>query len=746
MSDPGCVSADTEYLTPLGWKRFDAYIIGDQVAQFWPDTRDIDFVAPRAYVKLPCHEMVAIAPCRGTSQRLSPEHRVLYYKKNGSWGECSASQFVKDLHRVGAAHLQRKFATTFSVRSASSLDLSDAAIRLMVAVIADGHFPPNKCVVPKCTIRIKKQRKILRLRELLNDAAIPYTERQCGGAPGFQVFRFYAPRNDKIFAAYYWGASQHQLEIIASELPHWDSAIDPRPSAGCRFSSYVERSADFAQYAFSAAKRSAVKSTCVRERRGTIETEYTVQVTKGAKDAGPGRESAVRYAPNPEGFKYCFETPSSFLLLRYNGYIFATGNTGKTRVAIELFKPRILATKKPVIVLGPKTSLRSAWANDLKKFAPELRWSIAYAENRERAFDIPADFYITNHDASKWLAKQSPKFLSRFCGLIVDESGAYKHHTSQRSKAIAKIRPNFEFCHLLNGTPNPNTILDLWHQAYLLDQGARLGKSFYAFRNSACIPRQNGFGVEWVDRKDIELIVAALLRDIVIRHKVEDCVDLPENNEYVVPFSMAPAQERAYKSMRACMLAELGSGNISATSASAVATKLLQIASGAVYEDEFRYHVIDDSRTELVMDLLEPRQHSLVFFLWKHQKDQLIAAAEARGFTYCVVDGEVSQKQREKNIELFEQGFYKIAFLQPQSAAHSLTLVRANTSIWVSPTPNAEHFLQGNKRMDRIGQTQKMETIVILAEDTIDERMYYDLLGPKRLKLNTLLEEMRAEK
>lgn len=417
--------------------------------------------------------------------------------------------------------------------------------------------------------------------------------------------------------------------------------------------------------------------------------------------------------------------------------------TGKTRVAIELFRPRIALTGKPVIVLGPKSSLRSTWANDLKKFAPELTWSIAYADARLKAFSVPANFFITNHDAAKWLAKQPPKFLRQFSGLIIDESGAYKHHTSQRSKAIAKIRPYFEFCHLLNGTPNPNTILDVWHQSYVLDRGQRLGKSFYGFRNAACVPQTNGFGVEWVDRPNIELSVAALLRDVVVRHRVEDCVDLPENNEYVVEFELSASQRKAYKDMKDECFAELASGEVSAVSAAAAATKLLQIASGAVYESEFRYHVVDDTRCELVMDLLEPRANSLVFFLWKHSKDQLIAAAEKRGYTYCVIDGEVSQRQREQNIERFEQGYYKVAFLQPQSAAHSLTLVKAKTAIWFSPTYNAEHHIQGNKRFDRIGQTEKTETIIILAENTIEERVYNEVLNGKRIKLAALLAELR---
>lgn len=419
---------------------------------------------------------------------------------------------------------------------------------------------------------------------------------------------------------------------------------------------------------------------------------------------------------------------------------------GKTAVAIALAQPRIASSGKSILVLGPKTALRSAWGNDLTKFAPELAWSIAYAENRQRAFDIPAHFYLTNHDAAKWLAKQPKKFFDKFCGLIIDESGAYKHHSAQRSKAIAKIRDRFAFCQLLNGTPNSNSILDVWHQAYILDQGQRLGRSFYAFRNSVCLPDASGMFLKWVDKPGAEIAVAGLLRDVTIRHKLTDCADLPPNHEYTVPYHMSEVQARAYEEMRVRGLAELSTGDVNAVNASAVATKLLQIASGAVYDGEYRYHVVDTGRYELIADLVEARKNTLVFFNWKHQKDLLIAEFERRGLTFCVIDGSVSQREREEHVDNFEAGFYRSALLHPASAAHALTLVRAKTAIWASPTVNAEYFLQGNRRMNRIGQTERTETIVVLAPGTADMRVYYDVLGPKRMKITTLLEEMVHEK
>jgi len=133
-------------------------------------------------------------------------------------------------------------------------------------------------------------------------------------------------------------------------------------------------------------------------------------------------------------------------------------------------------------VLAPRSLLRSVWVNDFAKFAPQYKVSVADAANRDKAFAVDADVYVTNTDAAKWLAEQKPAFFKRFSELAVDESTAYKHHTSQRSKAIAKIAGYFKYRCCMTGTPNGNSITDVWHQVMILDGGKRLGNSFYRFR------------------------------------------------------------------------------------------------------------------------------------------------------------------------------------------------------------------------------------------------------------------------
>lgn len=180
---------------------------------------------------------------------------------------------------------------------------------------------------------------------------------------------------------------------------------------------------------------------------------------------------------------------------------------------------------------------------------------------------------------------------------------------------------------------------------------------------------------------------------------------------------------------------------VSAVNAAVVATKLLQIASGAVYDEDGTYHIVDRERYSTVIDIAEQRPHVIVFFLWQHQKAMLIEEAEKRKLSYCVIDGSVADGKRHENVEYFERGMYRICFAHPQSAAHGLTLVKGTATIWASPTYNLEHYQQGFRRIYRAGQTQKTETITLVADGTIETKVW-EALANKKVRMDDLLTQI----
>ena len=152
---------------------------------------------------------------------------------------------------------------------------------------------------------------------------------------------------------------------------------------------------------------------------------------------------------------------------------------------------------------------------------------------------------ITNHDAVKWLVK-NPTALEGFNTLCIDEFTAYKNKDSQRSKAVARISKYFDYRIAMSGTPNSNTICDIWHPMLIVDDGQRLGHRFYSFRSNVCTSRFNGFANEWVDKPDAEEIVAAAIKDVNIRYALEECIDMPENTVRTMYVELPPKIQKQY--------------------------------------------------------------------------------------------------------------------------------------------------------------------------------------------------------
>ena len=404
--------------------------------------------------------------------------------------------------------------------------------------------------------------------------------------------------------------------------------------------------------------------------------------------------------------------------------------TGKTRAVLDAHA--ILGGR--TLVLAPLSILEAAWGEDISKFQPQIKYGVAYAKNRAKIFeDDTNEMVITNFEAVNFLQKNS-QYCKQFDTIVIDEFTAFKNREAKRSKNLNKIISYFTNRIAMSGTPNSNTILDIWHPVYLIDGGERLGARFYAFRHQACTPKFNGFANEWIDKPGIEEAVANKLSDISIRYALSDCMDLPDNIVRTVNTKLTPNVQKQYKTLADESVLYTKSGTVNAVHAAARVKKLLQLVTGAVYDEDGVVQFVHQERYDIVMTLVAQRTHSLVAFNWKHERDALVEIAQKEGISYEVIDGSVKAEKRSDIVARYQAGQIKVLFCHPQSAGHGLTLTKANTVIWCSPTYNAEHYQQFNQRIYRAGQTQKTETILIQARNTWEPEVYK--------KLNTKLGRM----
>jgi superfamily II DNA or RNA helicase len=399
--------------------------------------------------------------------------------------------------------------------------------------------------------------------------------------------------------------------------------------------------------------------------------------------------------------------------------------TGKTRSVLDAIADRGTRT----LVLAPLSILEASWGDDIEKFQPDLTYAVAYAKNREKAFtESNADVVITNHDAVKWIAKHY-WVLCGFDTLVIDEFTAFKNKDSQRSKACRKIAEAFTHRIAMSGTPNSNGILDVWHPTLIVDDGERLGHRFYSFRSSVCTPKFNGFANEWVQKDDAEEVVAAALSDINIRYELTECLDMPEQSVQTMYVTLPKKIMQQYKQLSDDSVLYTGQTTINAVHAGSKVKKLLQLCTGAVYDEHGETQRIHKERYDLVMQLVAERAQSLVAFNWKHEQRYMVELADKLGIKHATIDGSTAAHKRKEIVDRLQAGQLQVVFCHPQSAGHGLTMTKAKAVIWASPTYNAEHYQQFNRRIYRAGQTEKTEVIQIAARNTWEPDVYQKLQG-----------------
>jgi len=422
---------------------------------------------------------------------------------------------------------------------------------------------------------------------------------------------------------------------------------------------------------------------------------------------------------------------TNFILANPRCLITSDPGTGKTRAVLDAIAQANRGTR--TLVLAPLSILEASWGDDIEKFQPNLTYSIAYAKNREAAFTgkndpEPSDIVIANHDAVKWIAKNY-HVLCGFDTLVIDEFTAFKNKDSQRSKAARKIAEAFNYRIAMSGTPNSNTICDVWHPTLIVDDGERLGHRFYSFRASVCTPRFNGFANEWVQKDNAEEVVAAAISDINIRHELTECIDMPPQSVSTMYVQLPKKIMAQYRQFSEDSVLYTGQTTINAIHAGAKVKKLLQMCTGAVYDERGETQSIHTERYDLVMQLVSQRAQSLVAFNWKHEQKYMAELADKLGIKHATIDGSVPATKRKEIVDRLQAGQLQVVFCHPQSAGHGLTMTKAKTVIWASPTYNAEHYQQFNRRIYRAGQTEKTEVIQIAARDTWETDVYAKLEG-----------------
>jgi SNF2 family DNA or RNA helicase len=292
----------------------------------------------------------------------------------------------------------------------------------------------------------------------------------------------------------------------------------------------------------------------------------------------------------------------------------------------------------------------------------------------------------------------------------------------------------------MTGTPAAQSPLDAYGLAKMINPNS-VPRFFGSFRDMV-MTKVTQF--RWTIKPHASDTVFNVLQP-AIRFTKEECLDLPDMTYTKRIVELTRQQKKYYDMLKKSMTMTVGDDEITGINAAVMMNKLLQISAGAVYTDEgdtlefdikHRYKVLKE-----VID--ESSQKVLVFVPFKHTIDILTDKLRSDGVTTEVIRGDVPVAKRTDIFKRFQTTTDpRVLVIQPQSAAHGVTLTAANTVVWWGPTPSLETYLQANARVHRTGQKHP-STVVQLQGSAVEKRVYS--LLDSRIDVHTKMIDLYKE-
>lgn len=413
---------------------------------------------------------------------------------------------------------------------------------------------------------------------------------------------------------------------------------------------------------------------------------------------------------------------ASFLTMNKKSFCFNEQGTGKTASAIWAADYLMTQGKvKRALVVCPLSIMDSAWRNDLFSFAMHRKVDVAHGskEKRKKIINGGAEFVIINYDGVEIVKDEIAK--GGFDLFIIDEATHYKNAQTKRWKTLNKLVGENDWLWMMTGTPAAQSPEDAYGLAKLVNPMA-VPRFFGSWRDMVMYKYTQ---FKWKPKDTSKDTVFRALQP-AIRFTKDECLDLPDMIYTKRFVEMTKQQSQYYEMLKKRLVMQVAGENVTAANAAIALNKLLQISAGAIYTDDGdtvqfdiknRYNVLKE-----VID--ESSQKVLVFVPFKHTIDILTQKLLADNISTEIIRGDVSASKRTDIFDRFQNNpDPQVLVIQPQAAAHGVTLTAANTVVWWGPTSSLETYAQANARVHRSGQKHKC-TVIQLAGSHAEKRIY----------------------
>lgn len=451
--------------------------------------------------------------------------------------------------------------------------------------------------------------------------------------------------------------------------------------------------------------------------------------------------------PRLEGHEVGFE----LLQHQHEGVDFLTGRgagllafeqgLGKTFVAIEAFRRLLDAGRADRLLVICPNSLKRNWVAEFSKFAPSVSVDVVEGPPKKRRATFSesrARVLITSYETARSETTALLALAQRQrTALVLDESHAAKNWRSLTSTAARTVAPHCEFRWLLSGTPVTNTAADLFTQAEIIEPGRGSLGSMESFIARLEEDPQASFAKDVIDR-------------LVLRRTKEQCLDLPDKSFSDVWVELQPWQRRLYDEMRDAMVCEINamSGEqyrAFASTALAKLTRLVQLACNPslIFPELDRSPAKFDALDGIITDILSVPGRKVI--VWSNYIRSIETLLERIGGSVAIYGGTPASERQEIAARFQGDPDVRVLIANPAAAGTGFTLTAASYTIYESLSWRYDHYAQSQDRNHRIGQTEPVTYLRLLAADTIEEAIVAALERKSALARSLLGDESAGD-
>jgi SNF2 family DNA or RNA helicase len=395
-----------------------------------------------------------------------------------------------------------------------------------------------------------------------------------------------------------------------------------------------------------------------------------------------------------------------FLLQHERSYLNVGLGLGKTASTLSALHSLFLEGEiRAALIVAPKRVARVTWPNEIEKW-DQFRW-MKYEVLAGQKPSGKAQIYLINYDRLQQLEDL------RFCDVVIfDEITKLKNHASKRAKAL---RPKLKHHRRwgLTGTPRPNSLMELFGQVRMLDDGKRLGAAFTGFRDGYFYPTDY-MRYNWAPKPQSEEKIYQRIADITLTLRSSDYLDVPDTILTDIEVPLPQSVEKQYSELEKQFLLATKGGEVVARNAATLVGKLHQICGGAVYNDDKTVEELHTDKIEALRKIIgEIGEPVLVACNYIHERERI-----CRAISFAVDASKV-----KGDIEAAWNGGGMTALVcDPRSLGHGLNLQQGGrTIVWYSPTWSRENYDQFNARVARKGQDKVPQIYRLICPNTIDE-------------------------